>query len=115
MMNNSNQNLLIFDEDSPLFIKQKVKLKKVIDIQPVNKYVLKYSVKGPDDCKHISAAFMKKLNAVWAQLESGDNIKASEVPSYIRGAASVIRQQRPKEFEELKVLITLAKQILSEK
>lgn len=111
MLNNSNESLLIFDDISPSFNKPK----KIIKSLSINKYVLKYSVKGPDDCKHILSSFRNKLNMIWSQLESDNSMKAAEVPSYLRGVAMVIKNIRPEEFEELKVLITLAKQILSEK
>jgi len=126
--------LLTFDEDSPLFINKKTKPKrkprkkkvpaKVKDdivadttpkrkkkkkiIQVVNKNIPKYTIKDPSDCKHILPAFKKQLNKVWARL-NGDNMVAADVANYIRGVATVTKKSRPKEYEELRLLIQQAK------
>ncbi len=129
-----NEGLLTFDDDSPLFTKKKRKTKrkakkKVLakvenDIAPVevpkrkqkkivkvvNKHRPKYTIKSPSDCKHLLPAFKKQLNVVWARL-NGDNIVAADVANYIRGVANVAKKTRPKEYEELRILLQYAKQL----
>lgn len=117
MVDKSQDGLLTFDEDSPLFVKKKKTRNKPQKKKPVaaKKHTLKYTVKSPTDCKHIPASFKKKLEKVWSQLESDDNMKSAAVPGYIRGVALVIKKSRPKEFEELRVLVDLARQILNDR
>lgn len=131
----SNDGLLTFDEDSPLFAKKKSKRKtkpKPIDIittddaplpkrrtpvikKSVNLKAPKYVINSPADCKHILPAFKKLLNNKWKMLETDNNIKAGDVPNYIRGAAAIVKGRRPLEYEELMVLVAVAKQRIVEK
>jgi hypothetical protein len=125
-MAKSKDNLLTFDENSPLFVKKKSKRspkkKQTKRARPVSKKkeVLNpnapdYKIESPADCKHILPAFKKYLNAKWKLLTTGTAIQAGEVPHYIRGAATMIREKRPKEYEELLVLIMLARKISDER
>jgi len=143
----TDDGILTFDEDSPLFVKKKktstkrkprtTKTKPVEDIvpveeskaeetkpkrkrtirkkkQPVNPNVPKYVIKGPEDCKHILPAFKKMLIEKWKLLEKGSNMQASEVAGYIRGAAILAKEKRPKEYAEFQVLIMIARRIAEE-
>jgi hypothetical protein len=69
----------------------------------------RHIIKSPDDCKHILPAFKKLLNEKWKMLEEGNSMEAATISNWIRGASVVVKDKRPKEFEELKVLIMLAK------
>jgi len=128
----SEDGLLTFDESSPLFISKKViskrkprkaKPKVVADVvtiedpiprrtrgkakkKPINKDAPKYVINSPSDCKHISATFKKKLMAAWEKMENGNDMDATDVASYLRGVSSV---KRPKEYQEFRMLIQLAK------
>jgi len=134
--------LLTFDEDSPLFVKKKTtrkrkpqttKSKPVEDVAPVeetkpkrrtrksptkkltNSNAPKYIIKTPADCKHILPAFKKILAEKWKILETGNEIQAGNLSSYLRGVAGVAKNTRPKEYEELRILIALAKHLTKEK
>ena len=139
MVRKSKEGLLIFDEDSPLFVKKKTPTKRnakvkpkisdeIIQVEepqvvktsrrravtqkPKNKNSPKYVIKSPSDCKHILPAFKKKLTAAWKRLESKNKMKATEVVNYIKGVAIVVKERRPKEYEELMVLTQVAKKLL---
>ena len=139
MVRKSKEGLLIFDEDSPLFVKKKTPVKgntkvkskisdeilqieapqvvktpkrKAVTQKPKNKNVPKYVIKSPSDCKHILPAFKKKLASAWKKLESKNRMKAMEVVNYIRGVAIVVKEKRPNEYEELMVLTHVAKKLL---
>jgi len=130
----SNDGLLTFDEDSPLYAKKKFKRKvkpKSIDIvtmsdellprrtstikKSVNLKAPKYAINSPADCKHILPAFNKMLNNKWKILETGNSMKSAEVPNYIRGAAVIAKAKHPLEYEELMVLVAVAKRRIVEK
>ena len=70
----------------------------------------KYIIKSPADCKHVLPAFKKLLDEKWKILEEGNSMEAAAISNWIRGVSVVVKDKRPKEFEELKVLIMLAKQ-----
>jgi len=144
----SKDNLLTFDEDSPLFVKKKKRKKtikpkqdavesKTDEKKPVEEptaFVTKrkrkgkknppaainpnapnYMIKCPADCKHILPAFKKKLNEVWKKLEHGTSLEIGSIANYLRGVSTVAKNSRPKEYEELRLLITEARQIAIEK
>lgn len=138
---NTNDGLLTFDEDSPLFVKKKKTTRKrklrtttpvitedVVQVEeakpkrrrkrqatkPINANMPKYIIKSPADCKHILPAFKKLLVEKWKTLETGNGREIGDVANYIRGVAAVAKEKRPKEYEELRVLIALAKQIATE-
>ena len=141
MVKKTDDGLLTFDEDSPLFVKKKTTTKskttkKVEDKpveeaapkekpkrrrrttkkkEPVNPHAPKYVINGPEDCKHILPAFKKHLNARWKLLTTGSTREASEVANYLRGAAILAKEKRPKEYEELHVLIRVAKKLAEER
>lgn len=74
------------------------------------------NVKKPSDCKHIKRAeFKKMLNEKWKLLTEGTSREADSVGSWISGAARVIHQDRPEEYDELTVLSRVAKQIARER
>lgn len=75
----------------------------------------KYMIKCPSDCKHLLPAAKKLIVAKWILLEDGSTMESGEVPNWLRGFASVIKDSRPKEYEELKVLILLARQMAEER
>jgi len=131
-----DNSLLTFDDDSPLFVNKKTKPKRKprkkkpsvkveIDIieddvpkrkskkkveKVANKYIPRYTIKSPADCKHILPVFKDKLNAAWDRL-NGDNMVAADVANYIRGVANVAKNSRPKEYEELRVLMKYVKEL----
>jgi hypothetical protein len=55
------------------------------------------------------------LNEKWKLLETGSTMQAGDIANYIRGAGTLAKINRPKEYEELKVLIVIAKQIAEKK
>jgi len=131
-----SKGLLTFDEDSPLFVKKKKTKKKaakrkprkakpivedIIDDAPVpkrkrrtrkkpkNPNAPKYKINSLEDCKHILPKFKKRLAKKWDKLENGTLREAADVSNYIRGVASVAKDKRPKEYEELKLLLLVAR------
>jgi len=132
-----NEGLLTFDEDSPLFVKKKAKKKAakrrprkapaiIEDIaiedappkpkrkrrakkKPKNPNAPKYKINGLEDCKHILPKFKKRLAKEWDKIENGSLREAADVSSYIRGVASVAKDKRPKEYEELRLLLVVAR------
>lgn len=80
-----------------------------------NPNIPKYMIRGPSDCKHILSPAKKLITAKWILLEDGSAMEAIEVPNWLRGFANVIKTSRPKEYEELKILIFLAKQMAEER
>jgi len=83
--------------------------------QPANPNIPKYVIKSPADCKHILPAFKKMLDEKWKLLETGSNMQGGDVANYIRGASTLAKEKRPKEYEELRILMVVAKQIAEEK
>ncbi len=138
-----SEGLLTFDEDSPLFVKKKVKKKTakrkkrkakpaaieevIIDDQPavkkkrkakakpLNPNAPKYKINDLKDCKHILPKFKKRLTKEWNKLASGTLREAGDVSNYIRGVASVAKDKRPKEYEELRLLILVARKKATER
>lgn len=142
MVRKTKKDLLIFEEDSPLFVKKKTPSKsktrtspqilddvihidepvqptrtrrRTVTQKPKNKNAPKYVIKSPSDCKHILPAFKTKLVNIWKLLESKNDMKAAEVVNYLRGVAIVARMKRPEEYEELMVLMRVAQYIISNK
>ncbi len=137
----SEAGLLTFDETSPLFIKKKTigkrkprkakpKVTDIVDIEElkpakrtrgkakkksINKDAPKHSIVHPSDCKHVLPAFKKQLAKIWIDLEDGNDMDATDIASYLRGVAFVAKKKRPKEYEEFKVLIMLARQMAEQK
>jgi len=124
---NTDQDLLVFDESSPLFSKKKPTKKKVNStknprirkttraIEKINPNAPTYKIEGPDDCKHILPAFKEYLDNTWKLLLTGTGLEASHVANYLRGVATMTKENRPKEYEELLVLINLARRIADER
>lgn len=130
------EGLLTFDEDSPLFVKKRAKKKAakrkprkavpvVEDIliedapppkrkrrrkkKPLNPHAPKYKINSLEDCKHILPKFKKRLAKEWDKIENGTLREASAVSNYIRGVACVAKNTRPKEYEELRLLMVIAR------
>lgn len=139
-----NEGLLTFDENSPLFVKKRKTKKKVAkrkprkakpvvveDIviedtpppkrkrkakkKPVNPDAPKYKINGLEDCKHILPKFKKQMATAWDTLENGSLREAGDVSSYIRGVAAVAKDKRPKEYEELRLLLLVARKKADER
>lgn len=133
MPSKSKDKLLTFDDDSPLFVKKKTKpkakpkkkaakvkkdltdldflqkpRKKKVVKKVLNKNIPKYVIRSPSDCKHILPAFKKTLAAKWKTLDKSNSIQVAELVNYLRGVANVVKQSRPKEYEELRVLMKVA-------
>ncbi len=136
-----NEGLLTFDEDSPLFVKRKLKKKvakskpqqitTIVDNiiedapppkrkrrtkkKPVNPNAPKYKINDLEDCKHILPKFKKQLAKEWDKIENGSLREAGDVSSYIRGVAAVAKDKRPKEYEELRLLLLVARKKADER
>lgn len=101
-------------EESTEFVAKRKRKKRTIK-KPMASNTPKYTIKSPTDCKHILPAFKKKLTEMWKMLESGTSIEAGNIANYLRGVATVVKDSRPKEYEELRLLIIEARQITIEK
>ncbi len=101
--------------EEPTAFVTKRKRKKQQPKKLVNPDAPKYMIKSPADCKHILPVFKKKLIEVWKKLETGTSLEVGNIANYLRGVATVAKNSRPKEYEELKLLITEARQIAIEK
>jgi len=80
-----------------------------------NPNIPKYSIKSPSDCKHILPAFKKLLNVKWKLIEEGTYTQGMDVSAWIRGVSNYLKDSRPKEHEELKLLFQLAKGLAEDK
>lgn len=85
--------------------------KKIVSEKSINKNIPKYDIKSPADCKHLLPVFKKKVLEIWKLLESENHLKVRSVGSYLKGVAQVANKRYPKEYEELKILSQIAKQI----
>jgi len=108
---NSDEGLLTFDEDSPLFVKRKKKpsINKQKTKKSAPKTNRKSNINSPADCKHIRVSFKKKIEEKWELLDTGTAMQAADIAGYIRGVAAVIKTKRPKEYEELMELVFVAR------
>ena len=146
----SKDDLLTFDEDSPLFVKKKNKTKRKSKKKSTKKEsnnlnstliiedsssnienvevekpkprrrrkkktssldLPKYKIDSPKDCKHIHKNFKKILDEKWELLDTGTLKEAGDVPNYLRGVATVIKESRPSEYKEILALIIKARKI----